>query len=78
MNTAVSSLPLAPAGDASASAGAGLRWSVMAANTVWNALAAMGRARGQRQLLEIAHRCEALQPELARELRAAIRQGPMA
>lgn len=78
MNTAVTSLPLAPAGDASASSGAGLRWFVRAGNGLWNALVALGRARDQHQLLEIADRCQALQPELARELRAATRQGPMA
>ena len=78
MNTAVTSLPLAPAGDAPASAGAGLRWFIRAGNGLWNALEALGRARGHRQLLDIADRCEALQPALAMELRAATRQGPMA
>lgn len=77
MNTAVTSLPLAPAGDASSSSGAGMRWFVRAGNGLWNALAALGRARGHRQLLVIADRCEALQPALARELRAATRRGPM-
>ena len=79
MNTAVTSLPLAPAGDASASAGAGLRHLLgRVGNGLWNALETLGRARSHVDLLEVADRCEALQPELAKELRAATRQGPMA
>ena len=78
MNIAVTSLPLAPASNASAPSGRGLRWVVRAGNGFWNGLVALGRARDRYQLLEIADRCEALQPELARELRAAARQGPMA
>jgi len=79
MNTAVTSLPLTPAGDASATAGAGLRhWFSRAGNGLWKALEATGRARAHRHLLDFADRCEALQPELAKELRAASRQGPMA
>lgn len=78
MNTAVTSLPLAPAGDASVSAGAGLRhFFGQIGNSLWKALEATGRARAQRHLLDFADRCEALQPELAKELRAATRQGPM-
>ena len=38
---------------------------------VWRALEDIGRARAQRHLLDIARQCEGLQPELARELRAA-------
>lgn len=79
MNTAVTSLPLTPAGDASASAGAGLRLGLArAGNALRKALEAAGHARAQRHLLEFADGCEALQPELAKELRAASRQGPTA
>jgi hypothetical protein len=79
MNTAVTSLPLAPAGDASASAGAGLRhFFGRVGKGLWKTLEAIGQARAQRQLIDLADRCEALQPALAKELRAATRQGPMA
>ncbi len=75
MNTAVTSLPLKPA----APAGAGpRRWFGQVGASIWNALEATGRARAQRHLLEFADQCEALQPELAKELRAASRQGPLA
>ena len=75
MNTAVTSLPLKPA----AQAGAGvLRWFRRVGTSVWLALEATGRARAQRHLLDFADQCEALQPELAKELRAASRQGPLA
>jgi len=75
MNTAVTSLPLKPV----ASAGAGLaRWFGRVGAGLWRALEASGQARAQRQLLAFADQCEALQPELAKELRAASRQGPLA
>jgi hypothetical protein len=75
MNTAVTSLPLEPA----APAGAGLtRWFGRVGAGIWRALEASGRARAQRHLLDFADQCEALQPELAKELRAASRQGPLA
>lgn len=45
---------------------------------VWRALEAVGRSRGNRELLDFANKCEAQQPALARELRAACRQGPVA
>lgn len=44
---------------------------------LWGALEAAGRARAHSQLLAFADRCETLQPDLAKELRAATRQGPM-
>jgi hypothetical protein len=79
MNTAVTSLPPGSATRAPASAGAGLRrWLRHAANGVWAALEASGRARAQRHLRAFADQCEALQPELAKELRAASHQGPLA
>lgn len=79
MNTAVTSLPLTPAGDASATAGAGLRqWLKRAGTGIWNALEAAGHARARRHLMDFADQCESQQPELAKELRAAARQGPTA
>ena len=79
MNTAVTSLPLTPAGDASAPAGAGLHhWFGLARKRVWAALEEAGRARAYRHLMDFADQCEAQQPELAKELRAAGRQRPMA
>lgn len=79
MNTAVTSLPLPSAGDASASAGAGFRqFFGRVGHGLWKAIEAIGQARAQRHLLDFADRCEATQPELAKELRAATRQGPMA
>ncbi|HWH81216.1 MAG TPA: hypothetical protein VNU71_03155 [Burkholderiaceae bacterium] len=79
MNTAVTSLTPTPAGNASATSGAAWRqWFRRAGKSLWSALQAAGRARAQRHLLDFADRCEALQPELAKELRAASRQGPMA
>jgi len=75
MNTAVTSLPHQPA----ASVDAGLaRWFGRVGAGVWRALEASGQARAQRHLLAFADQCEALQPELAKELRAASRAGPLA
>jgi len=57
---------------ASASPDAGLAaWWRRAARHVWEALEAAGRARAQRQLLAMAERWDPIQPELAKELRAA-------
>ena len=79
MNTAVTSLPLGAVVPGLASAGVGLRtWFARVGAAIWRALEAVGRARAQPHLLEFADRCEAQQPELAKELRAACRQGPMA
>ena len=76
MNTVVTSLsPTAPVpGAASAMRG----WLVRAGRAVWRALEEVGRLRARRELLEIADRCAALQPTLAKELRAAAGQGPTA
>ncbi|MEP7297698.1 MAG: hypothetical protein ABI702_16060 [Burkholderiales bacterium] len=70
MNTAVSSLPMHSAAGA-------LSWLSRAGTTVWRALEESGRARAQRHLLDFADQCQALQPDLAKELRAAARQGPL-
>jgi hypothetical protein len=67
MNTAASSLPL----NASTAPAAGLL--SRAGNALWRALAASGQARAQRELLAFADRCEGLQPELAKELRHAVK-----
>ena len=75
MNTAVTSLPPEPAAQASARV-AGLFRRI--GTGIWFALEASGRVRAQRHLLDFADQCEALQPELAKELRAASRQGPLA
>ena len=72
MNTAVNTLPI------TASDSGVRRWFKDAGRNVWRALEATGQARAQRHLLEFAYQCEALQPELAKELRAASRQGPQA
>ena len=75
MNTVVTSLPLKRA----APVGVGLaRWFGRVGAGLWRALEASGQARARRHLLDFADQCEALQPELAKELRAASRQGPLA
>jgi hypothetical protein len=72
MNTAVTSLPFAPEAT-------GLRgWLGKVGRRTWRAMEETGRARAQRHLLDFANQCEALQPELAKELRAATRTGPFA
>lgn len=79
MNTAVTSLPISPATSAGAAFGVGLRRQFSRAGAaIWRALEAVGRARAQRSLLDLADEYEALQPAFAQELRAATRQGPMA
>ncbi|MES3014379.1 MAG: hypothetical protein V4750_11735 [Pseudomonadota bacterium] len=79
MNTAVTSLPMTHAAPATASTGADLRRQFSRAGAaIWRALEATGRARAHRSLLDLADQYDALQPALAKELRAASRQGPMA
>jgi len=69
MNTAASSLPLATEPR--------LRpWLARVGTAVWQSLEMAGRARAQRHLLDFADHCEAMQPELAKELRVAARRGP--
>ena len=75
MNTAVTSLPLKPAGHVAAGIG---RWFGRAGSSIRAALETSGQARAQRHLLDFADQCEALQPDLAKELRTACRQGPLA
>jgi hypothetical protein len=72
MNTAVSSLQIEPLTS-------GLRpWLARTGAAVWRALEDIGRARASRHLLDFADQCQALQPELAKELRMAAHHGPMA
>lgn len=72
MNTAVTSLPRQPAA-------ARVRpWLASTGAAIWAAFEKAGRARAQRHLLAFADQCEALQPELAKELRAAARHDPLA
>jgi len=72
MNTAVSSLPTHVTTPSLRTALARF------GGAVWRALEDTGRARAQRHLLDFADQCQGLQPELAKELRAAAHQGPMA
>jgi hypothetical protein len=72
MNTAVTSLPMQAAPSA-------LRlWVARTGATVWRAFEDAGRARARRHLLDFADQCQALQPELAKELRTAARHTPLA
>ncbi len=48
-------------------------WLARVGATVWRAFEASGQARARHHLLSFADRCESLQPELAKELRAAAR-----
>ena len=72
MNTAVTSLPKQPTAPSRSP------WLARASATVWRALEESGRARARRHLLDFAEHCEALQPELAKELRSAARHNPLA
>ncbi|MDE2625796.1 MAG: hypothetical protein KGL99_01460 [Burkholderiales bacterium] len=53
-------------------------WLARAGNSIHRALEASARARAVRHLHEFADRCEALQPDLAQELRAAALRDPEA
>ena len=72
MNTAVSSLPPQAA---EPRLGA---WLARVGAAVWQSLESTGRARAQRHLLDFADQCQDLQPELAKELRAAARHNASA
>jgi len=73
MNTVAS--PLLPTPVTATSA---RTWLARTRAAVWHALELAAWARAQGHLLEFADRCEALQPDLASELRAAARRGPLA
>ena len=51
-------------------------WLARAGNTIRQALEASAQARAVRHLHEFADRCEALQPDLAKELRSAVLRDP--
>ena len=71
MNTAVISGRAAPA-QAPRGERAPDHWLARAARAVWRALEASGQARAHAHLRAFADQCEGMQPELAKELRAAI------
>jgi hypothetical protein len=48
-------------------------WLAQAGTAFWRALQASGQARAHFELLAFADRCEATQPGLAKEMRAAAR-----
>ena len=78
MNTAVTSLPLeGPTPVSARVVAAPVRWLKQAGAALSEAYIASGRVRAERQLLEFAERCEATQPELAKELRLACGQDRM-
>ena len=78
MNFTLTSHRPAPAAKASARTGAPAGRAVAKAGAaIWRALEAVGRARAQAHLLALADRCEAQQPDMARDLRAAARRGPL-
>jgi hypothetical protein len=75
MNSATTSLPHHSGKRALAPVSTGLRaWFGRARRSIWGALEESGRARARRELLDFAERCEAHQPELAKELRFAAGQ----
>jgi len=65
-------LPRIPATDPTLGAAMRARFA-RAGSSIWRALEAHGRARAGREMRELADRCEATQPELAKQLRAASR-----
>jgi len=71
MNIAVTSMPPASS-EASMGQQAPRRWLARGARAVWRALEASGRARAHAHLRVFAEQCESMQPELAKELRAAL------
>jgi hypothetical protein len=78
MNTAVSPLSFESNTPSPARAGGAIRtWGARVGKSIWRVLEVSGQARAQRHLLDFANECERLQPNLAKELRAASRLGPM-
>jgi hypothetical protein len=68
MNTATRSMSFGSASGAVRTGQPG--WFAKAGAAIWRALEASGEARARRHILDFADRCEALQPDLAKELRA--------
>ncbi len=78
MNLTLTSQRPAPAAKAWARAGATVGHALAKAGAaIWRALEAVGRARARHHLLALADRCEAEQPDTARDLRAAAGRGPL-
>jgi hypothetical protein len=77
MNSALNALHLrhAPTAPSLAAAEPGL--AQRAGRAIWRALERAGEVRAHRHILDFAEGCEAHQPELAKELRAAVSNGPM-
>jgi hypothetical protein len=79
MNIAFTLLPRGSDARVSVPGVAGVtHWLARAGATVRQALEASGQARARRHLQEFADQCEALQPDLAKELRAAMARDPVA
>lgn len=76
MNIAFTLLAHSPASGRATSTARPAGWLARAGNTVRQALEASARARAVRHLHEFADRCEALQPDLAKELRSAALRDP--
>ena len=75
MNASITPLPLPFDRPAHPERSAGRRSRLASVGAwVWQALAAAGQARARSHLLAFADRCEASQPELAKELRSASNQ----
>ncbi|HEY8706958.1 MAG TPA: hypothetical protein VIM34_03065 [Burkholderiaceae bacterium] len=78
MNIAFNLLPQRPIGGASLTGmSRPAQWLARAGTTVRSAFEASAQARARRHLHEFADRCEALQPDLAKELRAAALRDPV-
>jgi hypothetical protein len=72
MNSATTSFPPQSGKRALAPVATSLSaWFGRIRRSIWIALEESGRARARRELLDFAERCEAHQPELAKELRVA-------
>ena len=78
MNTAVTPLSMRLTASAGAAANPVATALVRRlAHAAYRTMSAVAAFRARAQLLELADNCEALQPALARELRAASRLGPL-
>jgi hypothetical protein len=53
-------------------------WLARAGATLWRLLGEAGQARARGHLHDFADHCQAMQPELAKELRAAARHDSLA
>jgi hypothetical protein len=78
MNSSFNALSISPVAPAARPGFAAPSWLVKVGGAVLKALAASSEARARRHILDFASQCEGLQPELAKELRAASHQIPAA